>query len=153
MAAVITIALLGVQIVVFYKIKSTMLSAVIFSMIFFVASLGGVVVSGGWNSPVLILFFCSPAVSFLVDGREEGMYAGLRVCLCGAFLMLANKMGFLDFQVIEQKSIETVRLAIWVSSVIFLVSCLTVYDLLLESSSERLSRLLAAGQKAARTAE
>ena len=120
------------QAVVFYTMCNVAVSAIIFSMIFFGFTLCAVIISGGWESPVLLIFFCSPVISFLVGGRSEGLYTAALTCICGIVFMYSHKMGFTVMQVVAEEHMEALRLAIWLVSIVVLVCCLTVYDLLLE---------------------
>lgn len=126
--------LLALQIFIFYRVASIAISCMIFSMTFFSLTLLAVIMTGGWLSPLMMLFFCSPVISFLVGGRTEGLYIIGLVFFSGAILMIAHTINFTLFQIVADENIEVVRFSIWIASSGLLVSCLTTYDFLLESS-------------------
>ena len=135
-ASLLALVLLSFQILVFYKSENIYTSAIIFSMMFFTLSFCAVIVTGGWHSPVLLLFFCSPVVSFLVGGRSEGLYIAALVFICGTALMIAYQMDFTQFQIIAEENMEKIRFGIWIASISLIVACLTTYDFLLEHASK-----------------
>lgn len=128
------IILLGIQLLVYYLVANINLSSMIYSITFFTLSCLAVAVSGGWNSPVLLLFFCSPVVSFLVGGRQEGLYVTSLMFLCAFGLMMADSHGIEFMQIVSEDNMRAVRFSIWIASTATLVSCLTIYDLMFESA-------------------
>jgi len=128
----IALVVLSFELFLFYRFANIAISGMIFSMVFFTFTLVSVIISGGWESPVIMLFFSAPAISFLVGGRQEGFYMTTLVCGCGVAFMLASQNNLQIFQVIEEENIELVRVVMWVISVILLAICLTVYDTILE---------------------
>ncbi len=132
-ASVVVTFIIMMQLYLFYKAANVPISAIIFSMTFFGSTFGAVIVSGGWHSPVLLLFFCSPVVSFLVGGRGEGFYMTCLMLVCGVSLMISHHLNFQALQIIQEENMEIARLFIWIISVNLLASCLAVYDTLLES--------------------
>jgi len=121
------------QILMFYKLRNTAASAIMFSMIFFGATLGILIVTGGWNSPVKPLFFCAPMVSFLIGGRHEGAYISVLVLIAGLISLVAGRFGLQIFQIIRPENIDAAGGVIWVISINLLLSCLFVYDSILEA--------------------
>jgi len=135
-ASVLALILLSFQILVFYRSDNISTSALIFSMMFFTLSFCAVILTGGWHSPIVLLFFCLPVVSFLVGGRSEGLYISALVFVCGTGLMIAYHMDFTLFQIIAEENIEKIRFGIWIASIGLIVACLTTYDFLLEHASK-----------------
>ena len=66
-----TSVILGLQLLMFYKVSNVGVSAIIFSMTIFASTLCAVILTGGWTSPVKQLFICAPVISFLIGGRQE----------------------------------------------------------------------------------
>lgn len=129
--AVALVALLF-QLFVFYKAANVSISGMLFSMIFFIFTFITTILSGGWTSPTLIIFFITPAVSFLVGGRQEGFYTSALVLMAGIAFKAADHLGINVVQIVPEEDLETARISIWLISLILLTSCLTVYDTLLE---------------------
>jgi len=136
----IAIVVLALQVFAFYRVASISASAVIFSMTFFGTTLAVMIVTGGWNSPVRLLFFCAPMISFLVDGRREGFYITGLVMFSGLLVFVAQKTGWQFFQVIDGTNGEIVSVIIWIIGVNIMVACLAVYDAILNDLSSRLNR-------------
>ena len=139
---ILTIAsiVLGLQIFLFYRVANIGASAVIFSMTFFGATMAVMIFTGGWSSPVRLLFFCAPMISFLVDGRREGFYITGLVLVSGLMVFVAQKTGWQFFQVIDGTNGDIVSVIIWIISVNIVVTCLSVYDAVLHDLSNRLNR-------------
>ena len=129
------IGLLGLQIALFYRLADVGISAVIFSMLYFLITLSATFATGGWHSPAIMMLFCAPVISFLVGGRAEGFYITLLTGFCGLVLMVTHQMAILQFQVIAPENIEIVRAGIWITSITLLACCLAVYDSLLERAT------------------
>jgi len=128
-------AVLALQTFMFYKLANIGASAIIFSMTFFGATLAVMIATGGWNSPTRLLFFCSPMISFLVDGRREGLYIAALVLIAGLIMFIAQKIGWQFFQVIDGRNGDIVEIIIWVISINIMVTCLAVYDAILHDFS------------------
>ncbi len=110
-------------------------SATFFSMTFFAIVFATVLVTGSWDSPARQLLFCLPLISFLVGGKQEGIYMSTIILISGLGLMLSKQMGIASFQVILAHEIDTVGALIWVITLILVVSCLLIYDSLLHAYS------------------
>jgi len=123
----------------FRTVGNVSVSAIMFSMTFFAVTLIPVIATGGWHSPIKLLFFCAPVISFLVGGRQEGIYMATLVMCCGLALMLTSALDFQLFQMLPVENIQFMTAAIWVVSIVMLVSCLLVYDVILEDLSRRLN--------------
>jgi hypothetical protein len=130
-------SLLGLQLYSFYSAANVNACATFFSMTFFTLALTGVVLSGGWHSPMLLLLLCCPAISFLVGGRGEGFYMSGLVYICGMILMVAYLKNFQVFHLTSPEKNEWIQFYIWIISTMILVGCLMVYDSLLNSFRKR----------------
>jgi len=131
-AAIVLFAEIGM----FYWLGNITASAIFFSMTFFGVTLGITIFTGGWDSPVRQLFFCAPMISFLVGGRHEGLYISFLTLVIGIVMLGANYTGFQIFQIIKAENIPIANVVLWVVSINLLVSCLAVYDAILESYSQ-----------------
>ncbi|MCB1614762.1 MAG: hypothetical protein KDI30_01995, partial [Pseudomonadales bacterium] len=129
----VAMIVLTLEILIFYKAANVSISGMLFSMVFFIFTFITTILSGGWTSPIMMIFFVTPAVSFLVGGRQEGFYTAALVLFTGTGFKVADQMGIQVFQIVPESDIELVRITIWVISLVVLVSCLTVYDALLET--------------------
>lgn len=128
--------LLWAEMGMFYRLGNIGASAIFFSMTFFGATLGMTIVTGGWESPVRQLFFCAPMISFLIGGRHEGLYISVLTLIIGLVMVMADYVGFQIFQVIKPENMVIANAALWVISINLLISCLAVYDAILESYSK-----------------
>lgn len=137
-ALVLTVWLL--QMWLFRSSGNVSISAMMLSMTFFTICLVSVIATGGWISPIKSLFLCVPAISFLVGGYREGIYMAGLILFSGLSLMLASMFDFQLFQVLPPENILFISVLIWLVSMILLVSCLLVYDFLLEDLARRLKR-------------
>lgn len=132
--------MLGLQILMFHKLGNVGASAIIFSMFFFGGTLGAMILTGGWASPVRELFFCTPIISFLIGGRHEGIYMAFIVLISGLILLLAQHMQFQPINLTANEDIELIAGIVWVISLVILVICLTVYETLLKAQGNKHSR-------------
>lgn len=130
------IVLLWAEMGMFYRLGNIGASAIFFSMTFFGATLGAMILTGGWASPVRQLFFCAPMVSFLVGGRHEGLYISALTVVIGLVMLLADHAEFQIFQLIKSENFFIADAVLWVISVNLLISCLAVYDAILENYSK-----------------
>ena len=103
----------------------------VFSMTAFCSILAATVLTGGWDSPVRLLFLCCPVMSFLVGGKQEGIYVGALTMLCGLGLFYLNRIGWELFHIHRPENIEAIEFSIWIISMTLLISCVVVYDELL----------------------
>lgn len=128
--------LLWAEMGMFYRLGNIGASAIFFSMTFFGTTLGMTIVTGGWDSPVRQLFFCAPMISFLIGGRHEGLYISILTLVIGLVMVMADYAEFQIFQVIKPENIAIANAVLWVISINLLISCLAVYDAILESYSK-----------------
>jgi len=131
---------LALQTFMFYRAGNVSASAIIFSMTFFAITLGVTIITGGWSSPTRLLFFCTPMISFLVDGRREGFYITGLVLVAGLIMFIAQKFGWQVFQVMEGRNRNIVEVIIWIISLNIMVTCLAVYDAILQDFSQQINR-------------
>jgi len=131
---------LALQTLMFYRGGNVSASAIIFSMTFFAITFGVMIITGGWNSPTRLLFFCSPMISFLVDGRREGIYVTGLVLVAGLIMFIAQQYDWQVFQVMEGRNRNIVEVIIWIISLNILVTCLAVYDAILQDFSQQINR-------------
>lgn len=129
------VLVLGLQALLFYRSGNVGISAIMFSMSFFSSTLLVMVFTGGWDSPVKQLFFCSPLISFLVGGRHEGVYTSVLTLAAGLTALVAHNLDFQIFKLIKPENIDTVGAVIWVISINIMLSCLYVYDAILKEYS------------------
>lgn len=130
-------AITAAQIIMFFSIANIGVSAIIYSMAYFGSALALVIGTGGWDSPAKLLFFCSPLISFIIGGHQEGFYITFLVLVVSAILMLANKMNFQLFYLIPTENIALVEQVVWVVAINLLASCLAIYDAILLDFSKQ----------------
>lgn len=133
----IMITITAAQVVMFFSAANVGASAIIYSMAYFGSTLALVIGTGGWDSPAKLLFFCSPLISFIIGGHQEGFYITFLVLVVSAILMLANKMNFQLFYLIPAENIAMVEQIVWIIAINLLASCLAIYDAILLDFSKQ----------------
>jgi hypothetical protein len=126
-----------VEYFMFWQVGSIAASAIMYSATYFAALLTAVILTGGWESPVNPLFLCAPVISFLVGGKQEGFYMGFLVFVVGMVMMMAHMMDFQLFQIMREENMSYAKAAIWVMTLVLLVTAMYVYDSILESFSQK----------------
>ncbi len=123
-----------VMLIYLFYIKTGKLDAtgMLYSLCFFIAVIVSVVLTGGYSSPVKQILVCSPVLAFLIGGRQEGLYNGVLVFVAGVILILLDATGFELLQIMPVEILPYLSASIWFITVLMLVICLYVYDLLLE---------------------
>ena len=127
--------------VVFHSACSLHFTAVAFSITFFLTTASATFMTGGWDSPVKQLLFCAPMISFIIAGRQEGVYTALLVMFSGIGFYLLEANGFHTVQIMHEENRNLVLIAMWVVTSFILIICLSIYDAMLESLSTQLRRL------------
>ena len=133
LCVVFMMGLIALQVVMFYRLANLGASAIIYSITFFGSTLALLILTGGWDSPVKPLYFCSPMISFLVGGRHEGLYTSVLVLITGLVMLAAYKMNFQVFQIIRPENVDIAGAVVWVISINVMISSLLVYDSIMEA--------------------
>jgi hypothetical protein len=116
----------------FYKTGKLDASAILYSLSLFVACIVSVILTGGYQSPVKQVLICCPVISFLISGRQEGIYNAALIYVVGLALLVLDSMGFDMLQIMPNEILPYLSGAIWLITIVMIVVCLYVYDLLLE---------------------
>jgi len=126
--------------VFFYKSGRLDASAILFSLTFFVACVITIVLTGGYDSPVRIMLICTPVVAFLVGGRQEGMYNASLSFVAGIVLLVLKVFDFDMMQIMPAAVLPYLSGIIWLLTLVLIVVCLFVYDVLLEDTRNTIVR-------------
>lgn len=87
---VAVIVLLVIQHMVFQSAANLYITGIAFSVTFFLALTVSTALTGGWNSPVIPLLFCTPIMVFLISGWREAEYAVLLTFATGIVFMVLD---------------------------------------------------------------
>jgi len=121
-----------IQLILLYRGYSYRLSSVLMSVFYTIMIFSLVFISGGYQSPFMILLLTCPIVSFMINGIRGGTLNA--VCMAGAGVAL----GYLEFSgqglVNQVANISDVLFfsIIWPIIVAGIAICMTLYDMELE---------------------
>lgn len=121
-----------IQLILLYKLHHYRLSSVLTSVFYSIMIFALVIISGGYQSPFMILLQTCPIVSFMINGIRGGAFNAL----CMAVIGLA--LGYLEFSgqglVNRIDNISEVLFfsIIWPIIVTGIAVCMTLYDMELE---------------------
>ena len=128
-AGALVFVVMGVQVYCFYAFANVRFSAIFLNMTYFAIIASVVVVSGGFESPNLVLLVSCPVVSFRIGGRDEGIMNSFFVGLFGLGLMAA-KLYEINIENIFAGASEAMQFSIaWVATLIIIAASLSAYDM------------------------
>jgi len=130
--SIICFCLVSLEYWYFYKSAKLDSSAILYSLSIFVVSVVSIVLTGGYESPVKQILLVCPVIAFLISGRQEGVYNAALVLVVGIVLIILDGVGFDLMQVMPLDILPYLSGVIWFVTVMLIVVCLYVYDLLLE---------------------
>ena len=129
LTSVIILGILLVQLISFYVVSNVRISAVCLTISYFFMVAGLVLLSGGFDSPSLVLLMSSPIISFRIGGRDEGIMNTIFVGLFGLMMLYAKYSGFpMENMLNSLKPIYATGIA-WVVSLTVISTCLATYDI------------------------
>jgi len=138
------IASLGVSLVwyggiVFFRRTGNLLWAShLFSFIMYSSTLGALLTSGGWTSPINSLLLAVPAGIFLVAGRRVGLIWSVIVAGTYYFLWLLHRNDIVLIQIVREEHRDSLTVGMWCFSSFIMIACMTVYDRMAEILKESL---------------
>lgn len=92
--ALVVLAMLLVEVWCYYRFANVRLSAAFMTMSYFFMVAGLVLMSGGFDSPLLVMLISSPIISYRIGGRDEGIMNSVFVAMFGLFLLYAKYQEF-----------------------------------------------------------
>ena len=95
-----------------------------------------VVITGGYDSPVKQILIVCPVLSFLISGRQEGIYNAALIYVVGLVLLLFHVFDFSLIQLMPEATMPYLSGLIWLVTIVMVVVCLFIYDLLLEDKRD-----------------
>jgi diguanylate cyclase (GGDEF)-like protein len=104
----------------------------LFAFIMYASTLGALLTSGGWSSPIVSLLLAVPAGIFLVAGRYVGLVWSVISAFTYYFLWLLHHYDVSTLQIVRDEHRDFLTVAIWCFSAFIMISCMTVYDRMAE---------------------
>jgi len=130
--SIVCFFLVGLDYLYFYKSAKLESSGILYSLTFFILCTVAIVLTGGYHSPVKQILIGCPVISFLISGRQEGVYNAALVFVAGITLLVLDSINFELIQIISEDAMPYVSGIIWLITITLIVVCLYVYDLLLD---------------------
>ncbi len=109
------------------------LTAAVYSVLYAVMTIFLTSVSGGWHSPVMLLVFCAPMITFLIAGRREGILMVYMVGVIGAVFLALELKGIPLPQVMPVENADYIQGITWFVALTILLMLLTSYNAVLVS--------------------
>jgi hypothetical protein len=128
----ISMAIAGLEYLYFYKSGRLDAAAVLYSLTLFIVSVIAIALTGGHQSPIRPMLLVCPVVGFLISGRQEGVYNAALVLVTGIIFLILDGIGFKLMQVMPETILSYISGMVWFITIVMIVVCLYVYDLLLE---------------------
>lgn len=138
------IASLGVSmvwfggIVFFWCTANLLWTSHLFAFIMYSSTLGALLTSGGWSSPINSLLLAVPAGIFLVAGRRVGLIWSFIVASTYYFLWLLHRNDVALIQIVREEHRDSLTVGMWCFSSFIMIACMTVYDRMAEILKESL---------------
>lgn len=120
---------LSLQVWGFYRFANLRLAAMLFTLTYFLMSLSLVLMSGGYDSPNLVVLLSSPVVAFRVGGKDEGIMNSIFVGLAGFSLVVVNKLGVPMMNLLIGSDEGIFFSIAWVVTISIIATCLVTYNL------------------------
>lgn len=125
----------------FYKTGHLDASAMMFSLTFLVMDILSIILTGGFESPVMLMLLATPVVAFLIGGRQEGLYYAALSWITGTILMVFHAYDFPMMNLLTEDVQMYVWGIVWFVAITVIVVCLYIYDLLLEDMRTTTARV------------
>lgn len=119
-------------IVFFRRTENLVWTSHLFAFIMYSSTLGAILTSGGWSSPINSLLLAVPAGIFLVAGRRVGSIWSLISAATYYFLWLLHRNDIALIQIVRDEHREYLTVGMWCFSSFIMISCMTVYDRMAE---------------------
>ncbi len=105
----------------------------IFAFIMFSSSAGAIMPTGGWDSPVLIMFMTVPVGIFLVVGKKSGVFWSILTAICYFGFFLTEVYQIKSPFLLHMDDMRIVTTGVWCFSWFIILGCLLVYDRIVNS--------------------
>jgi len=122
----------GLQTWLLYRFNNYWLSGMLLGYFYFLLVLSLTIVSGGYDSPTIILLMISPIAFFVVGGVREGIQNAVFVGITGSLFGFLKIHGFEFNNIFQDVSPPMVFAIMWLITVAGIGACLTAYDTELE---------------------
>lgn len=116
----------------FYRFANLNFSAVMYSLSFFLVVVLAVFLTGGLESPVKQVLITCPVISFVISGRQEGIYNAALIFVIGVILLILDGLNIQLIQLMPEEIMPYLSGLIWLITIVLVVLCLYIYDILLE---------------------
>jgi hypothetical protein len=113
--------LVVIQQMLFQAFGNLQSTATVYSGLFFVVTALAVYFTGGWTSPALLLFFCTPVLTHLISGYYRAIYSVAIVFCTGIVFFLLHVNGFEAPQIMREENRPYVMALIWLISSLLLI--------------------------------
>lgn len=126
----ISAAILAIQIIeiaIFYRYANVKISSMVFVYIYFIVALMLVMISGGYQSPLIIFLLTCTVITFRIASREDGIMNAIYVALAGTALAV---MELLEYQApnlllgLDRSLLFTIA---WIITMVIFSACLATF--------------------------
>jgi len=115
-------------IIFFRRTENLLWSSHLFAFIMYSSTLGALLTSGGWSSPINSLLLAVPVGVFLVAGRYVGLIWSVIAAVTYYFLWLLHLNNITIVQIVRDEDMDALTVGMWCFSSFIMISCMTVYD-------------------------
>jgi hypothetical protein len=116
----------------FYKFNNPGFSGTLLAYFTFVVIVGVVLVSGGYESPVMALLLVCPVGFFMISGIREGVISAVLIAMTGIVLCYLNKGGFRFIDFFHDAAPHITSAIVWFVVIMAIMTCMMAYDTELE---------------------
>lgn len=127
---VISAAIFAIQIIeiaIFYRYANVKISSMVFVYVYFIVALMLVMISGGYQSPLIIFLLTCTVITFRIASREDGIMNAIYVALAGIALAV---MELLEYQApnlllgLDRSLLFTIA---WIITMVIFSACLATF--------------------------
>lgn len=111
---------------------SLWITAAGFTAFYYLAMTTAVFFTGGWESPVSLMLFMSPIITYLVSGSRNALYAVVTVFMTGMVFLYFYVTGIDCPQIMREENRAYVRGVIWLLSSLIMALLFAVQQGLLD---------------------
>lgn len=111
---------------------SLLVAAIGYVVFYYLAVTAGVFLTGGWDSPVTLMLFTSPIITYLVCGHRYAMLSLFVVFMTGMLFLYMKVAGIECPQIMRAENLPYVRGVIWLLSSLVLALLFAVQHGLLD---------------------
>lgn len=137
----LSLVLVSLNYLFFYKTGQLDASAMMFSLTFLVVDILCIIITGGFESPVMPMLLAMPVTAFLIGGRQEGLYYAAISWIAATILLVFYAYEFPMMNLLTEDVQAYMSGIVWFVAITIMVVCLYVYDLLLEDMRTTAARV------------